>query len=72
VLDKIKKFFTQNIHLVDVLFGCLWLYSWFQNRELAMKYDLDKLNIFYATIRAYILADKIDNSVNNTPKGTFK
>ena len=69
MLDKAKSV-VKNVHIADVLFACLWLYGWFNN--LDHKYDLDRLTVFYGVIRAYILADKIDNSVNNTPKGMSK
>ena len=72
MLEKIKTFLMQNVHIVDVLFGSLWLYSYFHNGQETIKLEIDKLNVFYATARAYVLADKIDNSVNNTPKGSFK
>ena len=69
MLDKFKKL-GRNVHITDVLFSLLWLYGWFNN--LDHKFDLDRLTVFYGVIRAYILADKIDNSVNNTPKGKLE
>ena len=72
MLDKIKSFVIQNVHIVDVLFSGLWLYSYFHNGQETIKLEIDKLNIFYATVRAYVLADKVDNSINNTPKGMSK
>jgi hypothetical protein len=69
MLDKAKVFIAQNVHIVDVLFGVLWLYAWFHNAEQILKYDLDRLTTFYGVIRAYILLGRVNDSVNNSEKG---
>jgi hypothetical protein len=69
MLDKIKLFFMRNVHIVDVLFSALWIYSYFHNGESVIKLEIDKLNIFYATVRAYVTTERINDSVNNTVKG---
>jgi hypothetical protein len=66
MFDKIKSSLLQNVHSVDVLFGFLWLYGWFHNAELSAKYDLTALTTFFGVVRASILADRVNDSVNNS------
>jgi hypothetical protein len=68
MLGKIKSVVLQNVHSVDVLFACLWLYGWFHNAELSTKYDLTALTTFFGVVRASILADRVNDSVNNSEK----
>ena len=70
MMDKFKSIISQNIHIVDVLFGSLWLFAWYNNANYATKYDLIQLTAFYAVMRGYILAGRVNDSVNNSEKGS--
>jgi hypothetical protein len=65
--DKLKCLILSNVHPIDGLFICLWLFGWFHNAEQAIKYDLDKLKDLYIWVRGYITATHGINSGLNTP-----
>jgi hypothetical protein len=69
MIEKIKQFILQDVHITDVLFSCIWLFGWFNNADQAVKYDLNSLTVFYGAIRVYILAGRVNESVNNSNKG---